>query len=139
MADLPKVAVATFIRRDGKILLGKRKGTRGAGKWGVPGGRLEMWEDLTEAATREVKEETGLDVTNLKLVTAAQEMFKNDIDERVHYVTIFFVADLAEGEAEVMEPDSCEEWEWFAWDDMPKPLLACYDDLFKSGFNPFNV
>ena len=56
-----KIAVNIFVVRDGLILLGKRKGAIGDGTWCLPGGHLEYMESLTEAAKRELKEETGLE------------------------------------------------------------------------------
>lgn len=49
-----------IINRSGEVLLQKRGDKN---KWGFPGGALEIGESIEECALREVKEETGLDVT----------------------------------------------------------------------------
>lgn len=65
----PKLFVATkaFIERDGKILIlreaGKYQDGTNIGHYDVPGGRLTPGENWQVALTREVKEETDLDVT----------------------------------------------------------------------------
>ena len=64
----PKVAVATLIPwRDG-VLLGRRAIDPGAGRWSFPSGYVDRGEDVEEAARREVREETGLDVEIAGLV-----------------------------------------------------------------------
>ncbi len=52
-------ASGAIIERDNKILLQRRSDN---GKWGLPGGIMEMGETYHEGAIREVKEETGLDI-----------------------------------------------------------------------------
>jgi ADP-ribose pyrophosphatase YjhB (NUDIX family) len=53
---------------DGRLLLVQRARPPAAGTWSLPGGRVERGEDDTAAVVREVREETGLDVTVGKLV-----------------------------------------------------------------------
>lgn len=66
-----RVGVGCFIR-DRKhpncILFGERKGSHGAGKLALPGGHLELGEDWETCATREVKEETNLDIEGVRFV-----------------------------------------------------------------------
>ena len=54
-----KVGVGVFIVRNGKVLLGKRKGSHGEGLWALPGGHVEEYEDYWETCAREVEEEVG--------------------------------------------------------------------------------
>ena len=36
------------------------------------------------------------------------------------------------GQPEVLEPEKCENWEWFTWDDLPQPLFASIQSLIKN-------
>src|SRR4030042_997609 len=64
----PVVGVGAIILDGEKILLEKRKNAPGKGKWSVPGGLVELGEGVEQAVIREVKEETGLDVYEPRLV-----------------------------------------------------------------------
>ena len=64
----PKVAVASVIQRSGKVLMIRRAGDPGYGLWSMPGGYLDRGEVVEEAAAREVREETGLDVEVERLI-----------------------------------------------------------------------
>jgi ADP-ribose pyrophosphatase YjhB (NUDIX family) len=59
----PKIAVGTVIRADdGRIVLVRRAIEPGYGLWVFPGGYVDRGEEITAAALREAKEESGLDV-----------------------------------------------------------------------------
>ena len=62
--QMPKayyLSAATYVERDGKILLLKRAGGEGSGLWWIPGGGVERHERPEDAARRELLEETGLE------------------------------------------------------------------------------
>ena len=58
----PKVAAASIIEREGKVLMVKRAIEPGYGLWSIPGGYVDRGEVVEDAAVREVWEETGLKV-----------------------------------------------------------------------------
>ncbi len=64
----PKLAVAVILAQDEEILLGRRAGNPGRGNWSFPSGYVDRGEKVEEAAIREVKEETGLEVSLKGLV-----------------------------------------------------------------------
>jgi 8-oxo-dGTP diphosphatase len=135
--DRPKVGLGVIIRKEGKVLLGKRRGNfHGEGDWCTPGGHLEFGESFEECSLREVAEETGIKVKNLKFAAITNDVFVKD---NKHYVTIWMVADWEDGEPEVKEPDKCEKWDWFEWNDLPEPLFVSEINLKKQGFDPFEV
>ena len=118
----PRVGVGPFILRDAKVLLGKRKGSHGAGEWSVPGGHLEWFEDVETASRREIKEETGLtDLQFIKKLGYSENFFHA---ENKHYITVYTVLWLKSGEPILIEPNKCEGWEWFDLNKLPNPLFG---------------
>lgn len=116
----PRIGVGVLVERDGKILLGKRKGSHGASMWAPPGGHLEFGETVTECAERELLEETGLTMTSWRFGPWVENVMENG---KKHYVTVFVLIDQFEGEPQLLEPNKCEGWHWFAWDELPTPLF----------------
>lgn len=136
MENRPKVGVGVLIfNKERKVLLGKRKNAHGEGSWCFPGGHLEFNEEPEDAAIRETMEEVSIKIKNLK-----RGQFTNDIhkEEGKHYITIFVIAEYDAGEIKTLEPEKCEGWQWFSWDNLPKPLFLPIQNLLKQGYNPFD-
>lgn len=134
MENKPKIGVGVIVIKDNKVLLGKRKNTHGEGSWGLPGGHLELNEEIEDCASREVREETSIKIKNIRMGAFTNDIFKK---ERKHYVTLFVIADYSSGKVKVMEPEKCERWEWFRWDGLPQPLFMPIQNLLKQKFDPF--
>lgn len=134
--ERPGVGTGVYIRKNGKLLLGKRKGGTGAGTWCAPGGKLDMFEVWEDCARRETLEEAGIEVMNLQFVGVVDDPHP---EQGSHYVTLSYVADWGSGEPTVMEPDKFEEWGWFSWDDLPEPLFLPVRNFIKTGYNPFTL
>ena len=132
----PKVGVGVILIKDDKVLLGKRKNSHGEGTWGFPGGHLEFMESFEECTSREVKEETNLNIKNISFVTTTNDFFKED---NKHYVTIFTKCYFDGGELKLMEPHKCNSWEWFSWDELPAPLMKPIENFLKLFINPMNI
>ena len=124
----PKVGMGVFVFNDGRFLLGKRKNTHGEGSWCLPGGHLEFNEELEDCARREVMEEAGVKIKNIRFSTITNDIFKK---EEKHYITIFMLSDWDSGKVKVMEPHKCEEWRWVSKDNLPKPLFLPLQNLLK--------
>ena len=131
----PGVGVGVCIKKDGKVLMGKRKGSWMPGTWALPGGKLDMNEELEACALRKIREETGMEFKNIRYITLTNDIAK---EAGVHYLTLFYEADWKAGEPQVMEPDKCEEWKWSDWNSLPQPLFISTRNLIDSGYNPFN-
>jgi 8-oxo-dGTP diphosphatase len=131
--ERPDVGIGVCILKDGKVLLGKRINSHGAGSWSFPGGHLEKYETWEDCAAREVLEETDLKIKNIKYAIVTNDIF---IKEKKHYITIFMLADYDSGVLKNMEPGKCTEWGWFSWKDLPNKLFLPVENLISKGFTP---
>src|SRR5438132_223143 len=105
-SDKPQVGVGVIILKEGKVLLGKRTGSHGAGEYSTPGGHLDYLESFEDCGRRETKEECGLDIKNVRFQFVA-----NDITYAPkHYVHIGLIADWEQGIPQVLEPEA-ESWD----------------------------
>lgn len=103
-----------------RVLLGKRKNSYRAGSYGLPGGRIEVSEQLAQAAQRELLEETGLYAASMTLIGIVKDTQPDQGFDFIHFV---FVCSKWNGEVALLEPDKCEGWAWYNLDELPKPLL----------------
>lgn len=119
------VGIGIMLLKGNKVLLGKRHEDpekassllKGAGTWTMPGGKLHFGETFEQGATREVLEETGINLKEVKVIC-----INNDKITNVHFVTIGLLSENFEKEAEVKEPEEITEWKWFDLEDLPSPL-----------------
>ena len=72
---IPIVSVEALIVMDGALLFLRRNNQPAKGQWWFPGGRIRKGESLEEALRREVKEETGLEVSSYKLINVYSRVF----------------------------------------------------------------
>lgn len=123
MENIVRVGVGVYIFNEkNQVLLGLRKSKHGQGTWCPPGGHMEYGESNEQAALREVREETGLE---LKSQSVVLQGVTNDFyqDNGRHYITLHFFCKNYQGEPKVMEPDKCEKWQWFDVHHLPENLL----------------
>jgi 8-oxo-dGTP diphosphatase len=126
-----RVGIGVIVVKDGTFLIQKRKGSHGTGTWSIPGGHLEFGESFAETAEREVLEETGVKIKNIRFGAVTNDILPSD-DK--HYVSIWLVSDYASGEPRIIEPDKCDELEWVTFDTLPAPLAPWWNQLFASEF-----
>jgi ADP-ribose pyrophosphatase YjhB (NUDIX family) len=122
----PVPGVVVVIERDGQVLLGKRSGGFGKGKWGLPQWYIEFDEDFLTAAIREAKEETGLDIK----IKAILNVVSNYLSPRLHTLAIILLAGVKSGEP--CAADDLETLEWFPLSG-PLPELAFEADEYIIG------
>lgn len=89
----PICAVGAIVLHQGAILLVKRDHEPARGQWSLPGGRVRTGESLDEAVIREVREETGIDVSIDGLCGVAERIVRDDEgDIEFHYVILDYYA-----------------------------------------------
>ena len=95
----PWIAVGVVVMRNGKMLAIQRGREPGKGFWAVPGGMVELGETAREAAAREAKEETCLDVEVGEVFWVADAIGRDDQGRvRYHNVVVDFLASAPDGE-----------------------------------------
>ncbi len=133
----PRVGVGIMILKDSRVLLGRRHSDpekagselHGEGTWTMPGGKLDFREELEDAASREVKEETGIliDKTKLKIINIGNEIVPDK-----HFVTIGYLCEDFTGDPIVMEPEEIVGWKWFDLDNLPDPIFPPSQKLLNA-------
>ena len=101
------VHVDAIVRRGDEILIMKRAMGAMSGAWYFPGGALEEGESPEQGARREIREETELEVTNVRLLRA----WHYRADESTPAVGITFVCDVPpDAEPQINEEHSAARW-----------------------------
>lgn len=134
--NLPKVILAIVVVKDGKVLMGKRKGPNpGDGMYGTPGGHLECGESIAGCVLRELKEETGLDVQHIRFLSITNVLAFLP----KHYVAISVTVDWKSGEPILREPDLCEAWEWVDPKNPPTPMTPATETSLEAYLHQSSV
>ncbi len=97
------MAVGAVLVEDDALLMIRRATQPGAGRWSLPGGRVEWGETLAHAVVREVLEETGIECLVGDLLGWVER-----ISEEFHYIIFDFVAHPLTFEPAVAGDDACE-------------------------------
>lgn len=134
-----KIGLGVMIKDGNKILLGHRckkaKDTGGIyepDSWTLPGGKQEYNETMLEGAIREVKEETNLDISDLEIFGAA-----DDIQPDRHYITMHIIANQHSGELKNLEPTKHREWKWFELSNLPENFYSPSRKFIESYLNKY--
>jgi nucleoside triphosphatase len=109
MNKYPEPTVSAVIFNPaGKILLCKSH------KWGnkyvIPGGHIELGEKMEEALKREILEETGLNIYDIKLVSLKESIYSDKFHEKRHFIFIDYICKT--DSTNVSLNDEAEEYEW---------------------------
>ena len=95
----PQVGVGGVVVAAGRVLLIRRGKAPLRGRWSIPGGTVERGETLEEALVREMREETGLEVEPLEVLTVFDRIERTGDLVSVHYVIVDYRCRLVSGEA----------------------------------------
>jgi 8-oxo-dGTP diphosphatase len=129
----PIVGIGILIFNDkGQVLIHKRKSSHGEGEYAGLGGHLEYGESFEDCAKREVMEEAGIEIEDIRFLCLAHVIYPPK-----HFIDIGLTAKIKSGQIpKIMEPDKSSEQGWFDIDDIPTPLFANmpnYIQAFKTG------
>jgi ADP-ribose pyrophosphatase YjhB (NUDIX family) len=112
-----RVVAGVVIKKDGKYLLVQEKQEKVHGKWNLPAGHVDKGETLEQAAIREAKEESGLNVKLGKHLLVVHQ----SADRPVLHA---FAAEIISGEL-VFPQDELLDARWFTYDE----IVTMKDDL----------
>jgi len=115
----PVIGVGAVIICHGKILLEKRKSEPGQGKWSIPGGVVELGENVEDTVIREVKEETSLEVEKPELIDAVDNIVRDANGEiRYHFVILDYFVKVKGGKLKV--GSDAGDLKWVMLDEVEK-------------------
>lgn len=112
-----------------KVLLIKRKQEPFRGMWALPGGFLNLEEELAVGAARELYEETGIDIPPSDL-QHAKTVGTVGRDPRGRVISIVFTVVVDRFEHQTCAGDDAEEAKWFGMDELPG-LAADHLDIIR--------
>lgn len=120
-AALPPVlaTVGGLVRRqDGSALFVRTH--KWGGRWGLPGGKIDRGETMEAAFRREILEETGLHLGQVRFVMAQEAIDDPEFHKPSHMILLNYVADLAGGELHLN--DEAQEARWLGLQEAAQDL-----------------
>lgn len=122
----PKVVAVVVVQYAGKLLLGKRTMEPGKELWNFCGGYVEQGETVEEAAIREVKEESMLDVELEQLIGIYSE------GARSHIIIAYQASLLNQQIARVAaQQEEVSELAFFAWEALPPLAFPVHQQILR--------
>jgi mutator protein MutT len=125
-AAAPAVGVGGVLVHEGRVLLIRRGKPPLYGRWVVPGGTVELGEPLEQALVREMREETGLAVEPVELLSVFDRIERDGPRVVYHFVIVDYLCRLCSGEAragsDALEVAWAEPGELARYDLPPKAL-----------------
>jgi len=117
--ERPIVGVGAVIVREGRAVIVQRTTEPLKGQWSIPGGAVEVGETLRQAAAREAREETGLEVEAGEILEVFESMYP-DAEGRIryHYVLIDFLCRPVGGELQA--GGDAAQARWVAAEELPQ-------------------
>jgi len=127
-------AVFGFFAGKAKLLLVNRKYEPFKGKWCLPGGFVNLDEELGDAAARELAEETGLSNIKLKQLGTFGKVGR---DPRGRVITVTFTGIAAGRQKKQKAGDDAAKARWFDIEKLPKDLAFDHNEVVKLAIEKF--
>jgi 8-oxo-dGTP diphosphatase len=121
-------AVFSFFRAGGKLLFIKRKNEPFKGQWALPGGFVDIDEELDDAVARELFEEADLGGIALKQM---HTFGKPGRDPRGRQITIVFMGVASKEQRKIRAGDDAAETRWFDIEKLPKDLAFDHNEVAR--------
>lgn len=125
----PEPTVGGLIRRDdGKVLL--CESPKWPGFFTVPGGHVELGETCEEALVREIKEEVGLDIKVLELVSIQQVIYPKEFWKKAHFIFFDYLCEATGNQIVKVDADEIRNTIWI----YPREALDLRIDRYLKHF-----
>ena len=126
--------VAVVVTHQHQVLFGQRKSGETGFEWQLPGGWVDVGESPEQAARREVYEETGLQLKELRFVAITSNVFS----AHKHTISLSFEAVCVDARSLLAgENSKCYGWQWRDWADLTENLFLALHLLKQTGYQPF--
>jgi ADP-ribose pyrophosphatase YjhB (NUDIX family) len=122
-ANARPTAGAVIVNEKNEVLLARRAGLPFKGYWNLPGGFLESDEHPQNGVAREVKEETGLEVTAPKLIGVRMDTYNDPHQGFFHTLNTYYSFRVRK--PVVTAADDASELRFFPLDQLPRMAFAC--------------
>ncbi|MCY6381442.1 NUDIX hydrolase [Hoeflea prorocentri] len=136
--DYPRIAVSTIVKRAERYLLVLRASGQASGYYAFPGGKVEAGETLSQAALRELQEETGICGENPRFFRL-YDLISHNTNGSVesHYVLAVHLVDADNGQ-EAIAADDAADAGWYSASEalslpVPPSVRECIDYLEANG------
>lgn len=119
-----------FFKNKAKLLLIERKKGPFKGKWALPGGFVEIDEELEDAVARELAEETELRNIRLEQMHTFGTVGR---DPRGRQITTAFMGIATKGQTKIKAGDDAAKAQWFDIEKLPKDLAFDHEEVARFG------
>ena len=120
--------VFAFFKNKVKLLLVNRASKPFKGKWALPGGFVDIDEELEDAIVRELSEETGLTGVRLEQM---HTFGKCGRDPRGRQITIAFIGIATKGQERIKPGDDAVAARWFDIEKLPKDMAFDHNEVVR--------
>jgi ADP-ribose pyrophosphatase YjhB (NUDIX family) len=121
------IIVGGVLEKDGKYLLVQEAQEKCYGKWNLPAGHLDPNETIFEAAKREIKEESGLDVELTGVCQIGNKKLEDDV-----FVSVIFSTKVLGGDIK-FDPDEILDVKWFSYEELMSMKTQLRSEKFIMG------
>lgn len=121
------IIVGGVLEKDGKYLLVQEAQEKCYGKWNLPAGHLDPNETIFEAAKREIKEESGLDVELTGVCQIGNKKLEDDV-----FVSVIFSTKVLGGDIK-FDPDEILDVKWFSYEELMSMKAQLRSEKFVMG------
>ncbi|MGI8313972.1 NUDIX hydrolase [Halobacillus mangrovi] len=124
-------SVVIVVDDQDRVLLQQRRSPHGV--WGLPGGLMELGESTEEVAQREVYEESGLTVDNLKLLnvySGKDQFIRAENGDEFYVVTTAYYTRSFSGDMNV-DPDESLQFQFISTDKLPDQMIGSHRAMLK--------